>query len=366
MILIYLMSLPTWGAQKHMQKAFADLEVLFPYIQSPSKFMDKKNEKLIHDHITGLSNTFLNLKHEGLIKKDIFSPSYTKLREDIDQIQKHIKQGEKEFVRWKLEELTAACVDCHSRIPKDYPPSLNYTLKLNQSNFESLYNLGIAHLILRNYFEAKNNFVADIDQKMLQDLTGEITPSLKQLLLVELKIKKDPESLVATFEHYRAKKLFPDSLKKVIATWQTGLKLWKTTHKTNKPIHDDKELDQFIAEHLKDEIWQPKGTRVKDIELLLINGTLSEYFFSHPETKKGGLLNYWIGKTGDELEVAGYQSNGKNFFLQCIFRYSNEPIAKECLNSYRDIIKRLYQSESQIPSPLKLELDFYQRLIKTN
>jgi hypothetical protein len=201
---------------------------------------------------------------------------------------------------------------------------------------------------------------------MLQGLTGEITPSLKQLLLVELKIKKDPESLIATLEHYRRKKIFPDQLKKVIATWQTGLKLWKATHKTSKPIHDDKELDQFITDHLKEKIWQPKGTRVKDIELLLINGTLSEYFFSHPETKKSGLLNYWIGKTGDELEVAGFQSNGKNFFLQCIFRYSNEPIAKECLNSYRDIIKRHYQSESQIPSPLKLELDFYQRLIKTN
>jgi hypothetical protein len=366
LFLLYLSFLTpnmSWPAQPQMQQAFLSMTQLLPFITSSKDFSAKENDKNIKIHLKRLANSFTNMKHETVLKKDLFAPSYFLLNTELKKIQEYFGQGEKPFALWKLKQITAECIDCHLRIPKDKSPSLELTFNLDEGLFDSNYNRGIGHLILRNYFEAKNNFISDIDTKMLQGQYSELALPLKQLLLVELKVMRDPDRLMTTLTHYKNKKLFPGQLKVAISSWLEHLKRWKEDPISRTGLKNDRELISFIKKHLETKYEKKSPTTGSEIDLLISNGILSSYFFNHPETIHGGLLNFWIGETGQLLDGMDFQSDGIDFFQQCLYKYSNEPIAKSCYDSYEKAVYKKFGQSGTIPIPFKLELDFLKNLI---
>ena len=353
----------SWPAQPQMQQAFLSMTQLLPFITSGKDFSASENEKNIKIHLERLANSFTNMKHETVLKKDLFAPSYSLLNTELKKIQEYFVQGEKSFSLWKLKQITAECIDCHLRIPKDKSPSLELTFKLDEGLFDSNYNRGIGHLILRNYFEAKNNFISDIDTKMLQGQYSDLALPLKQLLLVELKVMRDPDRLMTTLTHYKNKKLFPGQLKVAISSWLEHLKRWKEDQILRNGLKNDRELITFIKKYLETKGDQKSPTAGHEIDLLISNGILSSYFYDHPETTHAALLNFWIGETGQLLDQMDFQSDGIVFFQQCLYKYSNDPIAQSCFQSYEKAVYKKCGHNGKIPIPFKLELDFLKKLI---
>jgi hypothetical protein len=352
----------SWSTHSQMQEAFSNMNQLIPYITSSLDFSAKENDKSIKIHLEGLAKSFSNMKHETALKKDLFAPSYTLLKSDLQKIQENFREGEKSFALWKLKQISAECIDCHLRIPKNHSPSMELTFKLDKGLFESFYNRGIGNLILRNYFEAKNNFISDIDSKLLKGQGGELTLPLKQLLLVELKVMNNPDRLTTTLTYYKNKKIFPGRLKVVITAWLEQLKRWKDNKILTNKLKNDQDL-MFFLKNLENKYEQKSLFTGSEIDLLIFNGILSNYFFEHPESIHAGLLNFWIGETGQLLDSMDFQSDGIVFFQQCLYKYSNEPIAKSCYKSYEKVIYKKFGKDGHIPIPFKLELDFLQKLI---
>lgn len=350
-----------------MNRAFMALTELIPFITEREKFMERKNDPVIIGRITELQAAFKSVKHETVLKEDLFAPSYALINENISSSLEAFKNGEKDYAHWRLKEITSHCLDCHTRMPISYASSFqNGDLAIDQSKFENAYNLGIAQLIVRRYADAKASFTRSIQEKLIKKEFKEIALPFKQILLIETKILKSPENLNAFLSQYGKTKELPQDLLKLMSDWQKRISHWKGNRLLTEGLKSDKEVETFIAEELEPLKKKSFYSGGYDVDLLIASGLLSNFLFENPASKKAPEISFWLGWAEKYLKRENYFGSGDLFLKQCIKRYPTHPIAKNCLAEYKESVEFEFSGSSgmNIPSDIQKELKDLGKLIK--
>ena len=350
-----------------MNKAFNALSDLIPFLTDESKFMEKKNSKLIEARITELQVAFKSAKHDTLIKEDLFAPSYKLINENIAGSLIAFKEGKKDYAHWRLKEITSLCLDCHTRMPASHPSSFqNGELQINPSKFEDAYNLGIAQLIVRRYVDAKASFTKSIQDKLIKNEMNDIILPFKQLLLIDTKVLKNPENLQAEFQNYQNNKKLPEVVKLTLSQWLSRLDHWKKNKFLKSGLNSDKDVIAFINQEL---IPLKKNTSYessRDVDLLFASGLLSNFLFENPSSQKAPEIGFWLGWTEKFLKRENFFGSGDLFLKQCILKYSEKPIAQKCFEEYKESITFEFSGSAgtNIPKDVQDELNGFEKLIK--
>lgn len=354
------------GPVLQMNKAFIALSDLIPFITSRDQFMEKKNEPVIGEKINELQKAFKTARHDTLIKEDLFAPSYALINENIADSLDAFKKGNKDYAHWRLKEITTHCLDCHTRLPPAYSSSFqNGELMIDTKKFQDFYNLGIAQLIVRRYEDAKTSFVRSIDDKIIKkEFTG-IEAPMKQLLLIDTKVLKNPKNAASVFETYKQKKELPEDVKKSLAAWLERLEHWKNKPLLKKGLHTESEVDTFITSELQPLKSKPL-TDGNDVDLLITSGLLSNYLFTNPTSNKAPEISYWLGWAEKYLKRENFFGSGDLFLKQCIKRYPSKPIARKCLDEYRESVEFDFSGSAgtNVPEEVQKKLKSLERLIK--
>lgn len=356
------------GPVLQMNRAFGALSDLIPFINNREAFTEKKYEKVIDSKIVELQAAFKNAKHEPLLKEDLFAPSYAVINENIANSYEAFKAGKKDYAHWRLKEITNNCLDCHTRLPTSHPSSFqNGELIIDKSKFDNLYNLGIAQLIVRRYVDAKTSFIQTIDDSIIKKDFQNIMLPFKQLLLVETKVLKNPENLISTLNTYARKKEIPEDVRKNLGEWAKRLQHWKGTSTLNSGLTSEKKVTDFINQSLQPLKKQPSLSDGNDVDLLFASGLLSNYLFENPTSSKAPEISYWLGWAEKHLKRENFFGSGDRFLKQCVKRYPSNPIAKRCLEEYRESVEFEFTGSSgtNIPEDIEKELDELAKLIKS-
>lgn len=356
------------GPVLQMNRAFGALSDLIPFINNREAFTEKKNEKVIDSKIVELQAAFKNAKHEPLLKEDLFAPSYAVINENIANSYEAFKAGKKDYAHWRLKEITNNCLDCHTRLPTSHPSSFqNGELIIDKSKFDNLYNLGIAQLIVRRYVDAKTSFIQTIDDSIIKKDFQNIMLPFKQLLLVETKVLKNPENLISTMNTYARKKEIPEDVRKNLGEWAKRLQHWKGNSTLNSGLTSEKKVTDFINQSLQPLKKQPSLSDGNDVDLLFASGLLSNYLFENPTSSKAPEISYWLGWAEKHLKRENFFGSGDRFLKQCVKRYPSNPIAKRCLEEYRESVEFEFTGSSgtNIPEDIEKELDELAKLIKS-
>lgn len=357
------------GPILEMNKAFNALSDLIPFITDAHKFGQKKDEVFIENKIKDLQTAFNSAKHNALLKEDLFAPSYKLINDNISESLIAFKQGKKDYAHWRLKEITSLCLDCHTRMPPGHSSSFqDGELKIDQSKFEDIYNLGIAQLIVRRYVDAKNSFTRSIQDKIIKKSTDDIILPFKQLLLIDTKVLKNPANLEAELTLYTKNKNIPEDVKTTLTSWIGRLKKWKEDKILSTGLQSEKSVVSFIntkLQPLKKESSYESGW---DVDLLFASGLLSNYLFENPTSTSAPEIGYWIGWAEKYLKREKFFGSGNLFLKQCIKRYPGHAIAKECLSEYQESVNFDFSGSSgtHIPDDVKRELDGLSDLIKKN
>jgi len=351
-----------------MNKAFIALSDLIPYITDRDKFMDKKNEKMIGERISELQSAFRSAKHDTAIKEDLFAPSYALINENISGNLEAFKSGKKDYARWRLKEVTPLCLDCHTRLPTSHASSFQSgELTIDKSKFENVYNLGIAQLIVRRYADAKDSFIRSIQDKLIKQEMAEMILPFKQVMLIEAKVLKSPENLTAFFNEYVNKKNLPEDVRSSVVEWAKRVEHWKGNKLLSEGLKDDKIVKAFIEKELaplKKKAFYSGGY---DVDLLIASGLLSNYFFENPTSPLAPEINFWLGWSEKYLKRENFFGSGDLFLKQCIKRYPANPVARMCLDEYKDSVEFEFSGSggTNIPKDIQNELDGLEKIIKT-
>lgn len=364
---VFFSSIVLAGPVLQMNKAFNALSALVPFITEKEQFMKKNNEKVITEKLTEVRNAFRSAKHEDLLKQDLFAPSYQLVNESLDESLKSLKAGAKDYAHWRLKELTALCLDCHTRLPATHDSSFSLgELSVETAKYTNTYNLGIAQMIVRRYADAKTTFTKAIDEKMIKKEIKDLIDPFKQILLIDAKILKNPSDMSVFVKHYLAKKQLPDSVRENLVSWEKSLKAWEGKKIPKEGLKNDQEVSKFIAVNVTPLKEQASFDADFDVDMLLISGILSNYLFENPNTTIAPEINYWIGWSEKYLKRENFFGSGDLFLKQCIKRYPGHPMAPKCLAEYKDSIEFEFSGSSgtHIPQEIQKELNSLDKLIQ--
>ncbi len=359
-------SLAQAATSQQMNQAFEALSKLVPYLTSEEKFQEKKNTKLIEENLVKIQQAFKAAGHEGLVKQDIFLPSYKLIQENLSESLQSFKKGNKEISLWRLKEITALCLDCHTRLPGELPSSYELTgLDVDHSRFTDAYNLGIAQLIVRRYLDAKNSFTRAIDQKILKGEMKDLIKPFKQVLLLETKVHKNPKAMITFIDHYKDKKGLSLELKQILQNWREQLLVWTKKNISSEGFKTDEEVAGFIKLSVEPLTKHAQLEDAHDVDHLFISGFLSNYMFRNKQSILGPDLNFWIGRSEKYLKRENFFGSGDLFFKQCILRYPKHAMALKCFEEYKDSIEFEFSGSSgtHIPPEIKKELNELKGLI---
>lgn len=350
-----------------MNKALSALVDLLPFITNESEFKAKENDKRISSSITELETAFKSAKHDKLMKSDLFAPSYAVITEELSDVNRAFKKNQKDFAHWRLKEITSHCLDCHTRLPPEMASSFQSgDLQLDKSKFSNPYNLGVAQLIVRRAVDAKWTFTNVIDESLLKNDFRDTKQALKQLLLIDVKILKNPGNLIPPLKLYLKKEKLPNEIAEMIKSWIPRIEYWEKKKLLSKGLETDTEVKNFIHQELTPLRKDSPLNDGASVDLLVASGLLSNYFFSHPKSSLAPELNFWLGWSEKFLKRELFFGSGDYFLKQCVRRYPKSSIAKDCLKEYKESVIFDFSGSSgtHIPDDVQAELDELNKTIE--
>lgn len=344
-----------------MNRAFEALLELVPYLADESEFKEKKNQKFVEQKIQDLLKAFADAKHATLLKEDLFAPSYQTITKSLHESLKSFRTGDKEYSHWRLREITAQCMDCHTRLPPSYASSFqNGQLTIDRSKVGDVYNLGITQMVVRRYVDAKESFTRSIQDRLIKKDVTNIDLPFKQIVLIESKVLKQPENLIAFLETYQKNKLIPGELKSRIVVWIKDLQNWKDDSQVKSGLHTEKDVRTFLDKKLKPLSVQMLYDGSHDVDLLISSGLLSNYFFENPKSALAPELSFWLGWIETYLKRENFIGSGELFLKQCVRRYPEHPMARLCLGTYKEFIEYQFTGSSGTNLPKDIKDEFLQ------
>ncbi len=342
-----------------MNKAFTSIFDLGPYLTDENRYLEDKHTKTIQKSLDDLEASFQSVGHDKLIKHDLFAPSYKLISENIKESTLSFKNRHKSYSFWILKETLTLCLDCHSRLPQNLTSSFqNGELYFNPNNIKDPYDLGMTYLVVRRFSDAQDYFIRSIQEKIIKKENNKILMPFQQLLMIELKVRKDPVKMISIIDDYIQKKHLPSQVENELKLWKQRLDIWKTDQSLTKGIDTEKELIEFIKRRLEILKEENSFNDAFKVDLLLGSGIISEFYFENQNSPSAPEINYWLGWLEKRLKKENFLSTGSLYFKQCIKKYPKSGRSKDCLEEYIESVEFDFSGSrgTAIPSEIKKEL----------
>ncbi len=354
--------------RKDMKTIANIIQEMALFIASEQEFVKESNKLTIQQNLEDLNILFRNIKSHPVISMQGLSINQMIISEQLEQTVNLFKKNQKPLARAKLNATMNLCISCHSQSPGLSQSKSKTIIDDNKIKKLKINEFDKAELlfVLREYSKAiaiydnflKNSKKADDDENVFKALERE--------LIYFVKFKKDYTQAKAHFESLVKESHFDEKIKQEVNDWikiLSGKSLWE---KFDSRLVKEEEMEKFIRTFIVDDEEGPifSVTNSTDVYDLNLSSILIDYYNSHPETKLGPRILFWLAilekRTNDEL----FFSLGDYYLLVCMEKYSKDPIAKECYEAYLDDLEINYLSkENKFPEDIHLKLKKLEKLL---
>jgi hypothetical protein len=360
-VLLLLCSGLLWASPlDRMNRAFDALLELLPYLTDKQRFVEKENEAAITKNLAALEKNFTGVKHDSILKSDVFAPSLDLIKENLRQSREAFSQGRKDYAWWRLGTVTTQCLSCHTALPPSHASSFS-ARGLDAKRFGSSYDLGIGQLLVRQYPEARASFRQDIAERIQRRAFSDILLPLKQLLLIHTKVEKDPAGMLAAIDEFKPRLVLTKAEEEILRSWYERLGAWKSGVPWGRDrLGSDSELRTFIDKVLRPLFRQDSVYIGKfDVDLLIASGMLGNYLVEYPASKLAPEALFWLGMSEKVLRRENFFSNGELMLRNCVTKYPKHPVARRCLEEYQESVEFGFTGSrgTELPPEVKKELE---------
>lgn len=348
------------------------IRVLGPYIASESEFSKANNQKLIIKNLSEMQLKFKNLKVHPEISLQGLSINQLIMSEELKDVVNLVEKGKAVQGRAKLISTLNLCVSCHSQSPGMQDAKLfsdEDISKYKISEFEK----AELYFVSRDYDKANKLYNDFLSLSKKSDDDEMIFKALERQLVYYVKIKKSFVDGKTYFEGIQKLNKFSENVQKEITDWVkmlSGKPLWENFDPNTVKEED---MDKFLKKFISDEEEGPIFTSTDSSEVydLNLSSILLDYLNAHPETKLGGRILYWLAILDKRINDDLFFSVGDFYLLACMEKYSKDPIAKECYESYvEDMQINLISNENkkdkksiQLNKEIELKLNRLKKLV---
>lgn len=354
-----------------MNKALNSFLQLMPFLRNSSTYQDQKNEKQILNLMQELQTVFQATKKQKMLQQEIFATNNMVIEDNLNTAIMAFESKNKKFSHQRLKETIQLCFHCHSQMPEEFTSSFSNGLNnLKRKDFASDGEYADYLFLIRNFKEAENFYkqvISDNIKKSEKDFDEEACKSaLQQLLLLYLKIERDPQKSYQYLTEIKPSLLKTHKLLQLqINTWLQDTATWKNKTPAQLELTDNKSLLHFIKTVL-DPILAKKSFQDREATLLLASGILSQYLFINPSDPDQAIALYYLGLAEKELNALSFYSLAESYFRDCITKHPEHSIAPKCYKEYEDSMVFGFTGSSgeHIPHDVQLDLKALKNLIQ--
>lgn len=332
--------------RKQMNSISGHIRAIGPYIASENGFVSETNHKFIQKNLGELTSVFKNLKGHSVMQMEGLSINQHIMADQLGQTVQLFKVKKKSEARAKLHAALNLCISCHSQAPGIKDAKLFTDTDIEGYKL-SPYEKADMYFITRDFEKSLKIYDSFLKSSKKTDNDEFVFKSFERELIYFIKIKKSFSEAYAHLSELLKGKNFNEKVIEEVNDWLkalSGKSLWENYDPAKVTEAEmEKFMKNFIADDEDGPIFSP--TNSSEVYDLNLSSILLDYYNVHPDTKHGGKILYWLAmldkKTNDDL----FFSLGDYYLLVCMEKYSKDPIAKECAESYMEDMEINYTSK---------------------
>ncbi len=357
-----VVSVPT----KELMKQFlTELTALKVYFVSEEKFVDPKNNAVILDHLKQFSRLAKTAVHDPVLNQENYKFSRYVMQEEIVEIERMFRLGNKTYARWQLASTAGVCMSCHTQMPK---VSQTFSEFSNSKIFSSDFDRADFLFAIGGFDKA-----FDLYDKMIlgypkNNLSAEqVETAVERQLAYYSRLKRDPKAAIVKMKEYLKNTELSEYTQKNISAWISQFEIWK-----KEPVLDPKtSTDSEIVRYAKNNIeakWTDSMLKARDPSIVMylrVSGVLYEFLQSHPNATSTPEVLYWLSVCDRSLSTNFFYSFADLYLRECIIRYADTQIAKRCYREFETQTVLGYSGSggSNLPPEVKQDLKRLSNLV---
>jgi len=362
-----------------MNNALGNFVELMPFLRNEKTFLDPQNEKKIAHLIQELQIVFSKTKKEELLKQEIFATNNLIIEDNLNTVLFALEGGSKKFAHQRLKETMNLCFHCHAQLPAEYTSNFYDGLNnIKRSEVSTDKEYADYLFLVRNFAESEkyykiviSNFLKNKQAKpnvpMTASQENDLISSLQQLMIYYLKIEISPKMALDYLNTLESQfELFPKFTKVKLNSWKKDSADWSKKSISDLEVSDNPTLQAFLKNTLAPLLVKHKDHQERDVDLLIANGILAQYAFTHPQDPDMAIAIYYIGMAEKELNTLSFYSLAESYFRECIIRFPKHEIAPKCYDEYEESMNFGFTGSSgvHLPPNIKKELKTLKALIE--
>jgi hypothetical protein len=336
--------------RKSMNSLLLPFKAIQPYIASQEKFTAPENREAVFSVIQDLRKNFHTLESvpSSFHKLPGFDENLSAATDLLDDTSRRFQEGKVSYAWWRVRKLPSDCFTCHAtyKVSSRYsnPGVIDETLDpLNKGRFL---------LATRQFKEAQDQFLLVLKDR---DSRLYFNEALRSLLLISIRIDKDPLEGVARLKQVLNTSDLPEEDAREAKNWIRQLTAWSK----EKPARARDTV--AFAEQLITAGAVSSPTRAQD-DVALLRGTA----ILHTQLEQGTIRNdarpralYLLGFAYTKLPLFFSESWAEMYLERCIKEFPGTVTAKQAFSIYRDQIVDDYTGTAgtNIPAEVQLHLE---------
>ena len=348
-----------------MDQLLEQVFVLKPLIASEASFSDPANAAQISGALGNMVALSKQVNHEERIKGTGFRVSGAVLTQQLEEIETVFDKGNKEYARANLRSTLGVCMSCHTQLPA---VSTRFTDENKTQVLANPFEEAEFLFLIRN-FDAAMTLYAELirgypDNKVQPD---DLEIALYRQIYYYVRVARYLKGLSIALRRDSENKQLPQRLQDQIAGFIAAVDAVKDAKYPQFTDAQVAELRSYaqaqLGENVDGDFSLDSPANV--IAALQFSSVLYEYLNENPQTPLKPDIYYWLSFGERRYLYQSMHSLPDLYLKQCVLDYPKNPVAKQCLAEYEDIITVSFTGSGGtfIPDDVAQELDTMRRLV---
>jgi hypothetical protein len=348
-----------------MQHYLIELTALKKFMVSDQDFSDPKNQTEIAAHLGEFAKYAKLAKHDENLQSVNYRFSRQVLENYIVDTERLFRVGNKSFARWQLNSTVSVCMDCHTQMPTESRVFADF---INRNPFTSGFDQAEFLFATRGFEKALvlyNNIIVDFPMNKFEP--REVETAFERQLAYYLRLRRNPTEAIEKFKGQLQNKKIPGYIRENVTDWIVNLE-----RLTKKPKPDPSTMKaEAVISYAKDELETNLVAKIGSsrdpnlVNYLLVSGVLYEFLKKNPESEYVPDILYYLSICDRNISNTFYYSLADLYLRECITKYPQKPMAKNCYREYEKetVLGYTGSSGTKVPSDVQEDLKNLKKLV---
>ena len=346
-----------------MDKMLAQLMALKKFLIPESAFLAPQNTDEISDRLKEFAELAQQTQHDPVLGQNNFKFSRQVLQDQLNDVERLFRLGNKPYARWKLASTMTVCMSCHTQLPS---VSRSFGEFTNEKVFASAFDQAEFLFVARVFDKSFELFDSVVEGYPKNELTAtQVQTALERQLAYLSRVKRDPKLGLATMKKHLKNTKLPPFVTKNLKAWILQFEGWNSQKMPDPATASEQMVLNFARKNVGTSGKIMEAGHPNLVNYLRVSGVLFEYLQRNPRSKATAEVLYWLAVCDRSINNTFFFSLADLYLKECMTQHPTDPFAKKCYKEYEDetIFGYTGSSGTHMPKEIQDELDHLKEVV---